>query len=82
MGRPVWRGAKKTYSSELTRPLASRIRAVKIQLNGETRECSAKSLDDLIRELKLDGKPIAVEKNRDVVPKSKYRELNQEFPDH
>ncbi len=47
---------------------------MKITLNGETRECSAKSLDDLIRELKLDGKPVAVERNRDVVPKSKYRE--------
>ncbi len=47
---------------------------MKITLNGEARDCSARSLDDLIRELKLDGKPIAVEKNRDVVPKSKYRE--------
>ena len=47
---------------------------MKITLNGDARDVSARTLDDLLRELKLDGKPIAVEKNRDVVPKSKYRE--------
>ena len=47
-----------------------------ITLNGDARDVSASTLADLIRELKLDGKPIAVEKNRDVVPKSKYRETS------
>ena len=47
---------------------------MKLLLNGESRDVSARTLADLVRELKLDGKPIAVEKNRDVVPKSKYRE--------
>lgn len=45
-----------------------------LTINGEPRESRARTLDELIRELELDGKPVAVEKNRDVVPKSKYRE--------
>ena len=52
----------------------ARISLVKLLLNGESRDVAAATLADLVRELDLDGKPIAVEKNRDVVPKSKYPE--------
>jgi thiamine biosynthesis protein ThiS len=47
---------------------------VTLTINGERRESRARTLDELIRELELDGKPVAVERNRDVVPKSKYRD--------
>jgi thiazole synthase len=52
----------------------ARIPVVKLFLNGEPRDVTAATLAELVRELELDGKPIAVERNRDVVPKSKYRE--------
>ncbi len=53
-------------------PLESAV--VTLTINGERRESRARTLDELIRELELDGKPVAVERNRDVIPKSKYRE--------
>ena len=46
-----------------------------LQLNGEKRELKeGETLADLVRELSLEGRPIAVELNRDVVPKTKFGE--------
>ncbi len=41
-------------------------------VNGEPRATAVATLADLVRELALEGKPIAVELNRTVVPKDRY----------
>jgi thiamine biosynthesis protein ThiS len=45
---------------------------MKLVVNGEERATAVATLADLVRELALEGKPIAVELNRNVVPKDKY----------
>jgi sulfur carrier protein len=46
---------------------------IKISINGEAREFSASlSVADLVIELALTGKRIAIEKNGEIVPKSQY----------
>jgi len=48
---------------------------MRILINGEWREvpCGT-TLADLLKELKLADKPVAVERNLEVVPKSKHAE--------
>jgi len=48
--------------------------SITIQLNGEERSFSASSLTDLIAELGLEQRMIAIELNLEVVPKSLYGE--------
>ncbi|OIP98642.1 MAG: thiamine biosynthesis protein ThiS [Zetaproteobacteria bacterium CG2_30_46_52] len=43
-----------------------------IQLNGENQEIAASTIAELIAELKLETRMIAVEKNMEVVAKSTY----------
>jgi len=44
-----------------------------LTVNGEARKAAdGASLAQLVRELELEGKPIAVELNREVVPKDRY----------
>ena len=44
-----------------------------LQVNGETRNVQdGLTLDALVRELELEERPIAVELNREVVPKDRY----------
>ncbi len=44
-----------------------------VRLNGETRECrEGMTLADLVAELGLGAKRIAVERNRDIVPREEY----------
>ncbi len=45
-----------------------------IRLNGETREVRAATLSELVEELGLSGRMIAIERNLEVVPKSLYAE--------
>ncbi len=45
---------------------------MKIQLNGETRDVAAKTVADLIAELGLETRMLAVERNMEVVAKSAY----------
>lgn len=45
---------------------------VKIRLNGEEREVSARNLTALIEEIGLDGRKIAVEKNMEIAPRSTW----------
>lgn len=46
-----------------------------IVLNGSPRRCSDEAtVADLIRELALEGKRIAVERNGEIVPKSRHSE--------
>jgi sulfur carrier protein len=49
---------------------------VSISLNGETYVCRSASprVTDLVRELALDGKRVAVEKNGQIVPRSRHAE--------
>ena len=50
--------------------------AVRITLNGEVRSVQSRlRLDDLVAELKLKDRPIAVERNREVVPKNRFCEI-------
>ena len=47
-----------------------------ITINGETRDLSApRSVDALLREIGLDPAKVAVERNLEIVPKSKYAEI-------
>ena len=52
--------------------------SIDIQLNGETRAVAARTLADLVTELGLEQRMIAIELNLEVVPKSRYAqtELN------
>lgn len=44
-----------------------------VRLNGETRECrEGMTLADLVAELGLGAKRIAVEMNRDIIPREEY----------
>jgi sulfur carrier protein len=43
-----------------------------IQLNGETRQVAARTLAELVAELGLERRMIAIERNLEVVPKSRY----------
>ena len=46
---------------------------IKISINGEVREFSAPlSIADMVNELALGGKRIAIEQNGEIVPKSQY----------
>ena len=47
---------------------------MKLTVNGELRDMSARTLEELVKALGLEGKPVAVERNREVVPKTKFRE--------
>jgi len=46
--------------------------SIEIQLNGEKRLIAAQSLSDLVTELGLEQRMIAIERNLEVVPKSQY----------
>ena len=43
-----------------------------IQLNGEQRRVAARTLAELVNELGLERRMIAIERNLEVVPKSRY----------
>ena len=45
---------------------------VKIVLNGEDREVTASNVASLIDDIGLDGRKVAVERNREIVPRSLY----------
>ena len=46
---------------------------LQLTVNGESRSIrSGARVDDLVRELGLDGRKIAVERNLSIVPRSKY----------
>lgn len=45
---------------------------IEIQLNGEKRSVAAQNLADLVGELGLEQRMIAIERNLEVVPKSQY----------
>ncbi len=46
-------------------------------VNGQERSVAdGSTLADLVRELDLSGKPIAVERNREVVPKVRFHETS------
>lgn len=47
-------------------------RMLSIQLNGEARQVAARSLAELVAELGLEQRMIAIELNLEVVPKSRY----------
>jgi thiamine biosynthesis protein ThiS len=43
---------------------------MRIQVNGDTREVSARTILELVGELGLDPRKVAVERNLEIVPKS------------
>ena len=45
---------------------------VKLVLNGEDREVTASNVASLIDDIGLDGRKVAVELNREIVPRSLY----------
>jgi sulfur carrier protein len=45
---------------------------LEVTLNGVATEVDAKTVADLVARLKLEGKRIAVEKNGEIVPRSRY----------
>jgi sulfur carrier protein len=47
-----------------------------IQVNGKSRSLAAgRSIAELVRELGLEGKRVAVERNGEIVPRSRYGEV-------
>jgi thiamine biosynthesis protein ThiS len=49
------------------------MRWMKLTINGAPREVAADTLAALVAELKLEGRPFAVELNRQVVPKAQFQ---------
>ncbi len=47
---------------------------MRITLNGQEREIRAATVAALVSELKLEGRPVAIELNREVVPKVTFAE--------
>jgi thiamine biosynthesis protein ThiS len=47
---------------------------VNIYFNGEQREVTSSTIIELIAEFKLTGKRIAIERNKEIVPRSAYAE--------
>jgi len=47
-----------------------------IQLNGEQRRVAARTLAELVNELGLERRMIAIERNLEVVPKSRYADTH------
>lgn len=45
---------------------------MQITLNGETRRVSAATVAELLREIGLDTRKVAVERNEEIVPRSTY----------
>jgi len=45
---------------------------MKIQLNGETKDVCAATISELVAELGLEKRMLAVERNLEVVPRSQY----------
>lgn len=45
-----------------------------LEVNGESKKTDAATVADLLKELGLAGQAVAVEVNRDVVPKKQHRE--------
>ena len=43
---------------------------MRIQVNGDQREVAASTILDLVKELSLDPRKVAVERNLEIVPKS------------
>jgi len=54
---------------------------VEIQLNGEARQLESALLADLIAELKLSQQAIAVAVNRQIIPKSRWKEHQLQVDD-
>jgi len=54
---------------------------MKIQLNGEEANVAARTVADLVKELKLESRMLAVERNLEVVAKSAYETTNLETGD-
>jgi len=48
---------------------------MRIYLNGEKQQINAASIAELLAELGIEGRMMAVEKNLEVVPKSLYAEI-------
>ena len=47
---------------------------MRIQVNGDTREVAASTILDLVGELGLNPRKVAVERNLEIVPRSLHRE--------
>jgi sulfur carrier protein len=47
---------------------------VNICFNGEQREVTSSTIVELVAEFELSGKRIAIEKNKEIVPRSAYAE--------
>ncbi len=55
---------------------------MQITVNGETRQCATgTALSQLMQELELTGSRAAVERNGEIVPRSKYPEVQLESGD-
>lgn len=52
------------------KPVSEHAMAIQIMLNGEARQVREGSIADLVASLGLDVKKVAVERNREIVPRS------------
>lgn len=48
---------------------------MEIRLNGEERQTESSTLHDLLSELGFEGKRVAVELNREIVPRDMYKHV-------
>jgi thiamine biosynthesis protein ThiS len=56
---------------------------MQLNVNGQSRQVAeGTTVADLLRELKLEGKPVAVEVNLDLVPKQRHAEHRLAEGDH
>ena len=57
------------------KPVSELAMAIQITLNGEARQVREGSIADLVASLGLDVKKVAVERNREIVPRSTLAEV-------
>ncbi|GAB4139510.1 hypothetical protein JCM17478_07250 [Thermopirellula anaerolimosa] len=70
------------FHPESTRRMSENIPTVNILLNGEEREIPAGiTVGELLRQLGLAGKPVAVERNLEVIPLAKHAETSLQAGD-
>jgi thiamine biosynthesis protein ThiS len=46
----------------------------KMQINGEARDIASRSVAELLAELSLDPRQVAIERNGEIIPRSRYAE--------
>jgi len=75
--RPSWRAAAGVYHFRFRHPLSAQSSMIRLSVNGEARRFDeALDVARLLERLELAGKKVAVERNGEIVPRSRYADTS------